>query len=73
MIISSACGQSLGRLPQQFAGLGVPDPASAIQIGGLFRNPVTAAPVAIPSNLTIQFIGNADTACPRGGDDDDDD
>src|SRR5215216_6412311 len=52
-IVSSACGRNLGPLPRQFAGLGVPDPASPIEIGGLFRNLVTAAPVAIPSNLTV--------------------
>ena len=69
-IISSACGRNLGPLPRHFAGLGVPDPASPIQIGGLFRNLVTAAPVAIPSNLTVQFGGNADTACKRDKDDD---
>jgi hypothetical protein len=71
-IVSSACGRNLGPLPPQFAGLGVPDPTSPIQIGGLFRNLVTAAPVAIPSNLTVQFVGDADTAC-KGDDDDDKD
>jgi hypothetical protein len=72
-IISSACGRNLGPLPRQFAGLGVPDPASPIEISGLFRNLVTAAPVAIPSNLTVQFVGNADTACKSDKDDDEDD
>jgi hypothetical protein len=72
-IRSSACGRNLGRLPRRFASQGVPDPTSAIQIGGLFRNPATAAPVAIPSNLTVQFVGDADTACPRDDEDDDDD
>jgi hypothetical protein len=72
-IISSACGRNLGPLPRHFDGLGVPDPASPIQIGGLFRNPATAAPVAIPSNLTVQFVGNADTACKSDDDDEDDD
>jgi hypothetical protein len=62
-IRSSACGGNLGPLPRDFAGFGVPDPASPIEIGGLFRNVGTAAPVAIPSNLTVQFVGNADTAC----------
>jgi uncharacterized low-complexity protein len=71
-IISSACGRNLGPLPRQFAGLGVPDPASPIEISGLFRNLVTAATVAIPSNLTVQFVGNADTACKRDKNDDDD-
>jgi hypothetical protein len=71
-IVSSACGRNLGALPRQFAGLGVPDPTSPIQIGGLFRNLVTAAPVAIPSNLTVQFVGDADTACKSDDDDDDD-
>jgi hypothetical protein len=71
-ITSSACGRNLGRLPGRFAGLGVPDPVSPIQIGGLFRDPATAAAVAIPSNLTVQFVGNADTACSRDDDDDDD-
>jgi hypothetical protein len=60
-------------LPRHFTGLGVPDPTSPIQIGGLFRNPSTAAPVAIPSNLTVPFVGKADTACKRHHDDDDDD
>ena len=71
-IVSSACGRNLGPLPRHFDGLGVPDPASPIQIGGLFRNLVTAAPVAIPSNLAVQFVGDADTAC-KGDDDDKDD
>jgi len=72
-IVSSACGRNLGRLPRHFTGLGVPDPTSPIQIGGLFRNPSTAAPVAIPSNLTVPFVGKADTACKRHHDHDDDD
>ena len=72
-IISSACGRNLGPLPRQFAGLGVPDPASPVEISGLFRNLVTAAPVAIPSNLTVQFVGNADTACRSDDDDGEDD
>jgi hypothetical protein len=71
-IVSSACGRNLGPLPRHFAGLGVPDPASPIQIGGSFRNPTTAAPVGIPSNLTVQFVGKADTACKRDDDKDDD-
>jgi len=71
-IVSSACGRNLGRLPRHFTDLGVPDPASPIQIGGLFRNLSTAASVAIPSNLTVQFAGKADTACKRDDDDDDD-
>jgi hypothetical protein len=72
-IISSACGRNLGPLPRQFAGLGVPEPASPVEISGLFRNLVTAASVAIPSNLTVQFVGNTDTACKRDKNDDDDD
>jgi hypothetical protein len=72
-IVSSACGRNLGALPPQFAGLGVPDPTSPIEIGGLFRNLVTGAPVAIPSNLTVQFVGDADTACKSHDDDDNDD
>jgi hypothetical protein len=68
-IVSSACGRNLGPLPPQFAGLGVPDPVSPIEISGLFRNPSTAAPVAIPSNLTVQFVGKADTACKSDDDD----
>jgi hypothetical protein len=71
-IVSSACGRNLGQLPRHFAGLGVADPTSPIQIGGSFRNPATAAPVAIPSNLTVQFVGKADTACKKDDDDDDD-
>jgi hypothetical protein len=70
-IISSACGRNLGPLPRHFAGLGVPDAASPIEISGSFRNLVTAAPVAIPSNLTVQFVGDADTACKRDKGDDD--
>jgi hypothetical protein len=73
-IQSSGCGQNLGPLPPHFAGHGVPDPPSPIEISGLFRHPATAAPVAIPSNLTVQFVGKLDTACPGdGGDDDEDD
>jgi hypothetical protein len=72
-IVSSACGRNLGPLLRHFAGLGVPDPASPSQIGGLFRNLMTAAPVSIPSNLTVQFVGNADTACKSDYDDDDED
>jgi hypothetical protein len=72
-IISSACGRNLGPLPRHFADLGVPDPASPIQIGGSFRNPATAAPVAIPSNLTVQFVGKPHTACKSHDDDEDDD
>ena len=72
-IVSSACGRNLGPLPRQFAGLGVPDPASPIEISGLFRNLVTAAPVAIPSNLTVQFVGKPESACKSDDDDDKDD
>ena len=72
-IVSSACGRNLGALPRQFAGLGVPDPASPVEISGLFRNLVTAAPVAIPSNLTVQFVGKPDSACKSDDDDDKDD
>jgi hypothetical protein len=72
-IVSSECRRSLGRLPRHFAGLGVPDPASPVQIGGSFRNPATAAPVAIPSNLTVQFVGKDDTACKSHDHDEDDD
>jgi hypothetical protein len=72
-IVSSACGRNLGSLPPQFSGLGVPDPTTPIQIGGLFRNPVTAAPVAIPSNLTVKFVGDRDTPCKSDDDDDEDD
>ena len=71
-VMSSACGRNLGPLPRHFARLGVPDPASPIEIGGLFRNLVTTAPVAIPSNLTVQFVGDADAACKRDDDDKDD-
>ena len=71
-ITSSACDESLGRLPRNFAGLGVPDPTSPVETVALFRNPTTGAPVAIPSNLTVQFVGDDDTPC-RGDDDDEDD
>jgi hypothetical protein len=73
-VVSSACGRNLGPLPRHFAGLGVPDPASPIEISGLFRR-LLAPPelVAIPSNLTVQFVGDADTGCKSDKDDDDDD
>lgn len=67
-ILSSACGENLGAVPRGWAGPVVPDPTSPIQIGGLFRDPATGVGVAIPSNLTVQFLGNADTGCL--GDDD---
>jgi hypothetical protein len=77
-IMSNPCGRNLGALPRRFAGVGVPDPANPTEISGLFRHPGTAAPVAIPSNLTVQFVGNAGTACKHhhhgdDGDDEDDD
>jgi hypothetical protein len=59
-------------LPRNFTGLGVPDPTSPIETVGLFRNLSTGVPVAIPSNLTVQFVGDDDTPC-RGDDDDDED
>jgi hypothetical protein len=61
-IQSSACGANLGSLPAAFAGFGVQDPEGAIQILGLFRDPDTAAPVALPSNITIQFVASS-AAC----------
>jgi hypothetical protein len=75
-VVSSACGRNLGPLPRHFAGLGVPDPASPLEIGGLFRKLVSPPElVALPSNLTVQFVGDADTACKndKGDDDKDDD
>jgi hypothetical protein len=73
-VVSSACGRNLGPLPRHFAGLGVPDPASPIEISELFRKLVTPPElVAIPSNLTVQFVGNADTSCKSDNDDDEDD
>jgi len=63
-VVSSACGKDLGPLPAAFAGLGVDDPVGSIGIGGLFRDPNTAAVVAIPSNLTIEFVSKNDTVCP---------
>ena len=55
-IQSSACHADLGSLPGVFVGLGVDEPtATDTGIGGLFRNATTGQPVAIPSNLTIQF------------------
>jgi hypothetical protein len=63
-VVSSACGKDLGPLPAAFAGLGVDDPVGAIGIGGFFRDPNTAAPVTIPSNLTIEFVSKDDTICP---------
>jgi hypothetical protein len=73
-VVSSGCGRNLGPLPRHFAGLGVPDPASPLEISGLFRR-LLAPPelVAIPSNLTVQFVGDADTGCKSDKDDDDDD
>jgi hypothetical protein len=69
-ITSSACGENLGAVPRNFRSddLVVFDPSSPIEISGLFRDPVTTDPVAIPANLTVQFVGNADTGC---SDDDD--
>jgi len=58
-IQSSACGANLGTLPAGFGGFGVNDPEGALEIFGLFRNPDTAAPVQIPSNLTVQFVGSS--------------
>jgi hypothetical protein len=66
-IQSSACGADLGPLPTAFAGLGVPDPVSSIGIQSSFRDPATAVPVTIPSNLTIQFVSNDDTDCDNDG------
>jgi hypothetical protein len=73
-VVSSACGRNLGPLPRHFAGLGVPDPASPLEISELFRRVVSPPElVALPSNLTVQFVGDADTACKSDKDDDDDD
>jgi hypothetical protein len=60
---SSPCGSNLGPLPPAFAGLGITEPNGPIGIQGAFRNPATAAPVSIPSNLTIQYDAEADTDC----------
>ena len=62
-IESSACGSDLGLLPAQFAGLGIPVPDGSIGVQGSFRDPLSAAPVAIPSNLTIQYVGSRDADC----------
>jgi hypothetical protein len=62
-IDSSACGDDLGPLPPQFAGLGIPVPEGSIGIGGAFREPASAASVSIPTNLTIQYVGAPDADC----------
>lgn len=62
-IDSSACGSDLGLLPAAFDGLGIPVPDGSIGIQGSFRDPASAAPVAIPSNLTIQYVGFRDADC----------
>jgi hypothetical protein len=73
-VVSSGCGRNLGPLPRHFKGLGVPDPASPLEISGLFRRLVSPPElVAIPSNLTVQFVGDADASCKSDKDDDDDD
>jgi hypothetical protein len=60
---SSPCGSNLGPLPPAFAGLGITEPNGFIGIQGAFRNPATAAPVSIPSNLTIQYGAAPLAAC----------
>lgn len=54
-VTSSSCYMGLGTLPAAFAGLGVVETGKLFGIVGLFRDPDTAAPVTIPSNLGIQF------------------
>jgi len=60
---SSPCGSNLGPLPPAFAGLGITEPNGFIGIEGAFRDPATAAPVSIPSNLTIQYGAAPLAAC----------
>ena len=52
---SSPEGADLGPLPATFAGLGIVETGATQAIQGLFRDPTSALPVSIPSNLTIQF------------------
>lgn len=54
-IQSSTSGADLGPLPATFAGLGIVETGATQGINGLFLDPATAAPVSIPSNLSIQF------------------
>ncbi len=54
-VTSSPCHMGLGTLPAAFAGLGVVETGKLFWIVGLFRDPDTAVPVTIPSNLGIQF------------------
>jgi hypothetical protein len=62
-VLSSPCGSNLGPLPPAFAGLGITEPSGFIGIQGAFRNPATAAPVSIPSDLTIQYGAAPLAAC----------
>jgi hypothetical protein len=64
---SSASGGNLGALPAAFAGLGVTEPNGFIGIQGSFRDPVTAAVVSIPSNLTIQYGAAPNADCDGDG------
>jgi len=64
---SSVCGGNLGTLPTAFGGLGVTEPSGFIGIQGSFRDPVTAAVVSIPSNLTIQYGATPNADCDDDG------
>lgn len=55
---STAFGDDLGLLPPEFAGMGIPMPHETINIQDAFRDPITAAPVSVPDNLTIQYVGD---------------
>ena len=54
-VTSSPCHMGLGALPAAFAGMGAVETGKLFWIVGLFRDPDTAAPVTIPSNLGIYF------------------
>jgi hypothetical protein len=73
-VTSSPCYMGLGTLPAAFAGMGVVETGELFGIGGLFRDPNTAALVTIPSNLGITFgsdicvdidIDIKPTSCPN--------
>lgn len=54
---SSACGEIIEELPEQFKGLGVTEPSGSILIQNLFLNSA-ASSVTIPSHLSISYSAN---------------
>jgi hypothetical protein len=63
VVTSTPFGGNLGALPGAFTGFGVPMPDGSIPIEGLFRNPATGAPVALPPALTVQYVGDLEPEC----------